>query len=109
VRVDRATFAESVVMLSEGRSGHEVGPFFTAARGDEVVIAWPERSGGEGKARAPVVALSHARISFEGKPALSRIEKSASTIVDAGCAPSACWAIALVEGAPVIVPYSERQ
>jgi hypothetical protein len=109
LRVDRATFAESAVVLAEGRAGHEVGPFFTAARGDDVAIAWPERSGGEGKARAPVVALSNVRLSVDAKPALARIEKNASTIVDAGCAPSGCWAVALVDGAPVIVPYSERQ
>jgi hypothetical protein len=109
LRVNRTTFTESVVMLAEGRAGHEVGPFFTAARGDDVAIAWPERSGGEGKARAPVVALSHVLLSLHAAPAPARIEKSASTIVDAGCSPSSCWAVALVDGAPVIVPYSERQ
>jgi hypothetical protein len=109
LRFDRTTFAESVVMLSEGRAGHEVGPFFTSARGDDVAIAWPERAGGEGKARAPVVALAHVRLSLDGKPALARIEKSATTIVDAGCTASRCFAVALVDGAPLIIPYSEGQ
>jgi len=109
LRIDRTTLAESVVVLSEGRCGHEVGPFFTSARGDDVAIAWPERSGGEGKARAPVVALAHVRLTPEAKPALGRIERRAETVVDAGCTARGCAAVALVDGAPVVLPYSEGQ
>jgi hypothetical protein len=102
VRVDRQTFDESVVELSPGRCGHEVGPFFTSALGDGVSVAWTERAGGAGRARAPIVALAHALVAPSGTPVLARIEQSAEALVDATCDAAGCFAAALVrrEGAP---------
>lgn len=96
LRVDRTTFEESTVELSPGRCGHEVGPFYTGVLGDGVSVAWAERSGGAGKARAPIAALAHATVAPSGAPSLARIEQAADALVDAGCDGTSCYAVALV-------------
>ena len=96
LRVDRQTFEESTVELSPGRCGHEVGPFFTSAVGDAVSVAWPERTGGAGQARAPIVALAHAQVGLGSPPKLARIEQAADALVEAGCDGTSCFAAALV-------------
>lgn len=96
LRVDRKTFEESTSELSPGRCGHEVGPFFTGVVGEAVSIAWAERAGGEGRPRAPVVALAHSRIPPAGTPKLARIDIPAETLVDAMCDGTQCYAVALV-------------
>lgn len=96
LRVDRTTFEESTVELSPGRCGNDVGPFFTGLQGDEVSIAWVERTAGLGKARAPIVGLSHAAVGLTGTPAAKRIEQVADALVDAGCDGKQCFAAALV-------------
>ncbi len=96
LRIDRQTHEESTIELSPGRAGYEVGPFFTSAVGDDVSIAWPERTGGVGRARAPIASLSHIRVPKSGTAATKRIEVSADALVDAGCDLSSCFAVALV-------------
>jgi len=96
LRVDRQTFEESTIELSPGRCGHEIGPFFTGVRGESVSVAWPERTGGLGKSRAPIVGLAHVLVSPSASNiALSRIEQSAEAIVDATCDANGCFAAAL--------------
>jgi hypothetical protein len=95
LRVDRQTFEESTVELSPGRCGHEVGPFFTGAVGEGVSVAWAERAGGLGKARAPIVGLAHVVVTLTGTPELARIEQSADALVDAQCDGTLCFAVAL--------------
>lgn len=96
LRVDRATFEESTVELSPGRCGAEIGPFFTGPLGDDVSVAWVERGTGLGKARAPILGLSHASVAHAGTPALAKIEQVADAIADAGCDGARCYAAALV-------------
>ena len=106
VRVDRKTFDESVVELSRPRCGHELGPFFTSAVGDAVSVAWPERTGGAGEARAPIVGLAHLRVMPTGTPELGRVAHAAESIVDAGCGEEQCWAVALGRGdTPKVLRY----
>ena len=96
LRVDRTTFEESTVELSPGRCGNDVGPFFTGPQNDEVSVAWVERTAGLGKARAPIVGLSHATVGVAGTPSAKRIEQVADALVDAGCDGKQCFAAALV-------------
>jgi hypothetical protein len=95
LRVDRQTLEESTVELSPGRCGHEVGPFFTSVLDEGVAVAWPERTGGAGHARAPIVALAHGLVLPTGTPAFARIEQPADALVDAGCDGASCYAVAL--------------
>ena len=95
LRVNRSTFEESTVELSSGRCGHEVGPFFTGVLGDGVSVAWAERAGGAGKARAPIAGLAHARVMPSGAPSLRRIEQAGDALVDAGCDGTTCHAVVL--------------
>jgi hypothetical protein len=104
LRVDRTTFEESTVELSPGRCGHEVGPFFTGVLGDGVSIAWAERSGEAGKARAPITALAHGLVMPSAAPSLGRIEQPADAVVDAGCDATTCYAVALVRRETPDVP-----
>ena len=103
LRVDRQSFEESTLELSSGRCGFEVGPFFTSAVGDAVSVAWPERTGGIGQPRAPVVSLASSLVAAGVAPALARIDQAAEAMIDATCDANACYAVALVhaaEGAP---------
>ena len=106
LRVQRESFEESIVELSPGRCGHEVGPFFSGVLGEAVSVAWTERAGGAGKARAPIVGLAHTTLAPTGTPALRRIEQAADALVDAGCDGTRCYAVALArrEGMDVMVP-----
>jgi len=104
LRVDRTTLEESTAEISPGRCGQEVGPFFTGVLGDGVSIAWAERSGGAGKARAPITGLSHATVMPSGAPALAHIEQPADALVDAGCDGKTCYAVALVRRETADVP-----
>lgn len=96
LRVDRETLDESVLELSPGRCGHEVGPFFTSALGDGVSVVWTERASGAGPARAPIVGLAHAVVGPSGAPVLARIEQPSDALVDGGCDSDRCYAAALV-------------
>ena len=103
LRVDRQSFEETTLELSAGRCGFEVGPFFTSAVGDAVSVAWPERTGGTGQPRAPVVSLATSLVAAGPAPALARIDQAAEAMVDATCDANACYAVALThasEGAP---------
>ena len=104
LRVDRTSLEESTVELSPGRCGHEVGPFFTGVLGDDVSVAWAERSGGAGKARAPITALAHATVTTKGAPSPGRIEQPADALVDAGCDGTRCFAVALARRGTPDVP-----
>ena len=98
LRIDRRSFEESVIELAPARCGGENGPFFTGVLGDDVSVAWVERTAGIGNARAPIVALTHATVDIGGKPAAVRIEQPADAIVDAGCDGTNCFAVALARG-----------
>ena len=98
LRVDRTTLEESTLELSAGKCGVEVGPFFTGVLGDAVSVAWTERTGGAGRARAPITGLAHATIARSGTPSLARIDQEADALVDAGCDGRTCYAVALVRG-----------
>lgn len=106
LRVRRDTLEESNVEIATGKCGTEIGPFFTGALGKSIAIAWPERARGAGKARAPIVALSHATLSATGTPKVERIEQAADVLVDAGCDGTHCYAVALTrpEGAEPTAP-----
>jgi hypothetical protein len=105
LRVDRQTLDEDKVELAPSKCGHEVGPFFTGLVGEAVAVAWPERTGGAGRPRAPIVGLVHARVDATGKPATGRIEQSADAIVDAGCDGTRCYAVALAAGMVKVLRY----
>lgn len=105
VRVDRQSWDEAKVELSSGRCGHEVGPFFTSALGDGVSVAWPERSGGVGQARAPIVALAHAVVAAEPAPKLTRFPENARALVDATCDAASCYAVALEDSGLRVLRY----
>lgn len=96
LRVDRETLEESTTELAPGRCGHEIGPFFTDLLGDDVAIAWTERSGGAGSARAPITGIAHALVARTGRPAVARTAQPADALVDAGCDGTHCYAAALV-------------
>ncbi len=103
LRVDRQSFEETTIELSSGRCGFEVGPFFTGPVGDSVSVAWPERTGGIGQPRAPVVSLATSLVAPGPAPTLARIDQAAEAMVDATCDANACYAVALThasEGAP---------
>ena len=107
LRIDRATFEESVVELSPGMCAREVGPFFTGAQGDGVSVAWVERVPIAGQSRAPVAALAHRMVPAAGSgPDLARIEQPADALVDAGCDGTRCYAVALARraGMDAMVP-----
>jgi hypothetical protein len=106
LRIDRVTFDESTVELSPGRCAHEVGPFHTGVIGDGVSVAWTERTGGAGRARAPIAGIAHTLVTPSGSPALARIDEPADALVDAGCDGSLCYAAALLrrEGTDGMVP-----
>ena len=106
LRVDRQSLEESSLVLSAGRCGHEVGPFFTGALGESVSVAWPERAGGAGKSRAPIVGLAHSVVAPAGSAASARVDQAADALVDAGCDGTTCYAVALTrgDGADVTVP-----
>ncbi|MBX3223191.1 MAG: hypothetical protein KF795_21950 [Labilithrix sp.] len=106
LRVDRESFEETASELAPGRCGYEIGPFFTGAIGDGVSVAWAERTGGAGRARAPVAGLAHAAVGRAGRPAVARIDAPADAVVDAGCDGRRCYAAALVrrEGADAMAP-----
>lgn len=96
LRIDRSSFEESTVELAAGRCGAETGPFFTGTLGDDVSVAWVERGSGLGKARAPILGLSHATVGQVGASTSARIEQVADALVDAGCDGTHCYAAALV-------------
>lgn len=96
LRVDRNSMEASTIELSSGRCGYEVGPFFTSAVGEDVSVAWTERTGGAGRARAPIAALAHSLVGKAGIPGVKRIDQPADALVDAGCEGSSCYAVALV-------------
>jgi len=107
LRIDRATFEESVVELSPGMCAREVGPFFTGAQGDDVSVAWAERVPIAGQSRAPVAALAHRMVPAVGaSPDLARAEEPADALVDAGCDGTRCYAVALARraGMDAMVP-----
>jgi hypothetical protein len=100
IRVDRTTWEESSVDLAPGACGREVGPFFTSAKGEGVVIAWVEHTSATGKARAPISGVAHVLVTASGAaPTLERIEEAAEALVDAGCDATHCYAAALVREA----------
>lgn len=107
LRVDRATFEESIVELSPGVCAREVGPFFTGAQGDSVSVAWVERVPIAGKSRAPIAALAHSLVPPSGPaPGLGRVEQAADALVDAACDGTRCYAVALARraGMDAMVP-----
>jgi hypothetical protein len=111
LRIDRTTFEESIVELSPGMCGREVGPFFTGALGDTVSVAWVERVPVAGKARAPVAGLAHRVVPAAGPPGeLARSDQPADALVDAGCDGARCYAVALArrEGMDAMVPGLAR-
>lgn len=111
LRVDRATFEESIVELSPGGCGREVGPFFSGALGDAVSVAWVERIPVAGQAKAPVAGLAHRTIPAAGAaPDLARIDQPADALVDAGCDGTRCYAVALARrtGMDAMVPGLAR-
>lgn len=95
IRVDRNGRGESVHELSPGECGREVGPFFTSAFGDDVVVAWVERGSTEAKTKPPITGLGYARIAAGGKGAKGRVSQRADALVDAGCDKTRCYAVAL--------------
>jgi len=96
LRVDRASFEESLVDLAPGTCGREVGPFFTSAQGENVAVAWVERTSAVGRPRAPISALAHAHVPVTGAPTpLARVDEAAEALVDAGCEGARCFAVAL--------------
>jgi hypothetical protein len=111
LRIDRTTFEESIVELSPGLCGREVGPFFTGALGDDVSVAWVERVPVAGKARAPVAGLTHRTVPASGAPGeLVRGDQPADALVDAGCDGTRCYAVALARraGMDAMVPGVAR-
>ncbi len=97
LRIDRATAADSVVELAAGSCGREIGPFYLAAAGDAVNVAWVERVPTAGKARPPIAALAHALVPVEGTAkGVARIDVEADALADAGCDATQCYAAALV-------------
>jgi hypothetical protein len=107
LRIDRATFDESVIELSPGMCAREVGPFFTGPQGDDVSVAWVERVPIAGQSRAPVEALAHRMVRAAGaSPELARVEQPADALVDAGCDGARCYAVALARraGMDAMVP-----
>lgn len=111
LRVDRDSFAESIVELSGGNCGHEVGPFFTGAVGDSVSVAWVERATIHGKARAPILGLASQHVGPSGPvSAPVRLEQASDALVDAGCDERRCYAVALTRrpGMDAMVPGVAR-
>ena len=96
LRIDRTTFEESVVELSAGGCGKEVGPFFTGALQEAVSVAWVERIPVKGQSKAPVAGLAHRLVVPAGALAeLVRAEQPSDALVDAGCDGTRCYAVAL--------------
>ena len=114
LRVDRISFEESIVELSPGMCGREVGPFFTGALGDAVSVAWVERVPIAGQARAPVDGLAHRLVVPAGPLGdLVRSDQPADALVDAGCFSGpdrGCYAVALARkaGMDAMVPGVAR-
>jgi hypothetical protein len=111
LRIDRTSFEESVVELFPGACGRDVGPFFTAAMGDAVRVAWVERVSVVGKARAPIAGLASRTIPASGAPPeLTRLEQPADALVDATCDQARCYAVALARrtGMDAMVPGVAR-
>jgi hypothetical protein len=111
LRVERATLEESVVELSPGMCGREVGPFFTGAIGDTVSVAWVERVPVAGMSRAPIAGLAHRAVPAAGPAGeLARIDQPADALVDAGCDGARCYAVALARhaGMDAMVPGLAR-
>ena len=111
LRIDRASFEESIVELSPGMCGREVGPFFTGALGDAVSVAWVERVPVAGQPRAPVAGLAHRLVVPAGPLGdLVRADQAADALVDAGCSTTGCFAVALARrsGMDAMVPGIAR-
>lgn len=111
LRIDRATFEESVVELAPGTCGREVGPFFTSALGDAVSVAWVERVPVAGQARAPIAGLTHRTVPATGAPGeLAHVDQAADGLVDAGCDGARCYAVALARrpGMDAMIPGLAR-
>lgn len=107
VRIDRTSDAESVVELTSGECGKELGPFFTAPQGDDLSVAWVERVPVKGLPRAPISALAHRHVTPAGAlPELVRSEQPADALVDATCSDKHCFAAALARkpGMDAMVP-----
>jgi hypothetical protein len=111
LRIDRTTFEESVVDLSPGDCGKEVGPFFTGALQEAVSVAWVERIPVKGQSKAPVAGLAHRLVVPSGALAeLRRAEQPSDALVDAGCDGTRCYAVALARkpGMDAMVPGLAR-
>lgn len=111
LRIDRTTFEESIVELSPGACGREVGPFFTGALGDSVSVAWVERVPVAGQPKAPVAGLAHRTVPASGPAGdLARIDQPADALVDGGCDGTRCYAVALArrDGMDAMVPGLAR-
>ena len=111
LRVDRSTFEESVVELSPGSCGREVGPSFTGALRDDVSVAWVERVPVKGLSRAPISGLARRLVVPAGPLAeLVRADQPADALVDAGCDGAHCYAVALARrpGMDAMVPGIAR-
>ncbi len=106
VRVDRTSWEESTIDLAPGACGKEIGPFFTSARPDGVMIAWVERTSAVGKPRSPISGLAHVLVPAKGTGSpLARIDEPADEMVDAGCDEKSCYAVALVAGGVKVLRY----
>ena len=111
LRIDRTSFEESIVELSGGICGREVGPFFTGSLREDVSVAWVERVPVKGQSRAPVAGLAHRLVVAAGPPAdLLRADQPADALVDAGCDEAHCYAVALARrpGMDAMVPGFAR-
>lgn len=111
LRIDRTTFEESVVDLSPGDCGKEVGPFFTGALQEAVSVAWVERIPVKGQSKAPVAGLAHRLVVPTGALAdLRRAAQPSDALVDAGCDGTRCYAVALARrpGMDAMVPGLAR-
>ncbi len=111
LRIDRTSFEESVVELSPGACGREVGPFFAGALGDDVSVAWVERLPIKGQSRAPIASFAHRRVVAAGPlAALVRLDQGADALTFAGCGDAQCYGAALVRraGMDAMVPGMAR-
>jgi hypothetical protein len=111
-RAAAAVSTESDVQLAPTDCSRDVGPFWTASLGDDLIIAWAERTSRQDKTTAPIAALSYRRMRGAEIVAQGKVEAHADALVSAGCDPKAghCYAAALTRaaGTDVMAPEAAR-
>lgn len=93
---DCAAGHDATYELAKADSTRDRAPFWSGAVDGGIVVGWAERAAGPTTGQAPVLGMSYVLVASAGAGEVHHVDRSADDMVDAGCDPSHCYAVALV-------------